>query len=131
MVRSLLFLAALVSLSACQTLASASDVATVAAPVIAHGPVVFADRTTADETAGRSVELAYKAARLLVETLVDSGVIHGARAAEFQTLNRKAYAAVQAARAAYRAGNADSIKKAVTEANAAIAGLTALAPGGQ
>jgi hypothetical protein len=125
---ALTVLAALsVAVASCAGLGTAATVAEAAI----SGPVIFADRTTADETAGQSIELAYKAARLTVETLVDSGVIHGAAAAKVQVLNRKAYAAVQAARAAYRAGNADSISKAVKEANAAVAQLLALAPGGQ
>lgn len=122
--------AAALSLAGCSTFGAAVDAAPIVANVVAHGPVTYADRTTLDETAGRSVELAYKAARLVVETGVDAGIIHGANAAKAQDLNRKAYAAVQTARAAYRSANADSISKAVREANAAIAQLLALAPGG-
>jgi hypothetical protein len=62
--------------------------------------------------------------------LVDTGIIRGENAARVQVLNRKAYAAVKVARTAYRAGNADSISKAVKEANKAVADLLALAPGG-
>lgn len=128
--RHLLIAMAALALTACNTMGRAADVGTVATNVVIHGPVVYADRTTADETAGRSVELVYKAARTFVETLVDVGLIRGQRAAQFQDLNRRAFAATQAVQAAYRSGNSSSIGKAVDEANAAIASLMAVAQKG-
>jgi post-segregation antitoxin (ccd killing protein) len=104
-------------LASCQT---ASTIAA-AAPVITGGPVVLADRTVMDETAGRSIELAYMAARTVAEIAVDAGLLKGERAAQVQVLNRRAYATVLAARAAYRAGNSDGWLKASREAQAAVA----------
>jgi hypothetical protein len=79
-------------------------------------PQVAADRTTLDEQALLGVELAYKAARIAVEVYVDSGHCTGACATRFRDLNRRAYAAVNAARAAYRAGNATGYIAALGEA---------------
>lgn len=84
-------------------------------------PSEYAEQTTLDERAALSVELAYKAARLALEVAVDSGALTGNAAATAAEADRRAYAAVQAVRAAYRAGNAESYDVAITEAHAALA----------
>jgi hypothetical protein len=89
-------------------------------------PVAAADETVLDEQAALAVELAYKAARLAVETGVDAGVVRGAQATRLAELDNQAYAAVLAARRAYRAGNATSYGAALAEARAAIADMLAL-----
>ncbi len=89
-------------------------------------PVAVADETVLDEQAALSIDLAYKAARLAIETGVDAGVIRGERAARLAEVDNQAFAAVQAARRAYRAGNATSYGAALAEARAAIADMLAL-----
>ena len=86
-------------------------------------PVVVADRTTLDELGMLAAELAYKAAHTAVEIGVDAGLIRGAPAARFADLDSRAYAALGRVRSAYRTGNATSYASALTEAQAAIAGL--------
>lgn len=87
---------------------------------IPPAPVAVADSTVIDEQGALAVELAYKAARLAVETGVDAGIIKGDRAAKIAELDNKAYAAVLVARRAYNAGNATSYGAALAEARAAI-----------
>lgn len=110
---------ALFLLSACAAM-SAIPTAVGALPTIIGGPVTISDRSTIDETAGRAIELAYKAARTVAEVAVDAGILKGERAAQVQVLNRRAYNAVLAARAAYRAGNESSWIRASGEARTAI-----------
>lgn len=83
-------------------------------------PSEAADTTVLDERAALSVELAYKALRLAMETAVDAGALTGERARQAAALDNRAYAAVVAVRTAYRAGNAQSYATAVDEARAAI-----------
>lgn len=94
---------------------------------IPPAPSTVADKTTLDEQGMLAVELAYKAARMAVETGVDTGLVHGAAAARFASLDNTAYAALQAVRAAYRTGNATNYANALTQARSAITGLLALA----
>lgn len=126
--RLILALAAALALSGCAvapaTVASAG--ATVADSVGVPPPATAADRTVLDEKAMTGVELAYKAARIAVETGVDAGLIKGAAAARFAALDSQAYRALGAVRAAYRAGNAASYRAALTEAQAAIGAVLAL-----
>ncbi len=115
-----LFLAAALALTlpACTTL-----------PTVPPAPVAIADKTTLDESGARGAEVAYKAFRTAMELAVDAGVLRGAAAERVKGLDNRAYALVGAARAAYRAGNADSYKKAVDEALAAITSATAAIAG--
>lgn len=89
-------------------------------------PAEVADRTILDEQGALAVELAYKAARMAVETAVDAGAIKGEAAARLAELDNAAYAAVLAARRAYRAGNAVSYGAALAEARGAITDILAL-----
>ena len=100
--------------------AGAADVAGVPAPV------TVADKTTLDERAMLAIELAYKAARIAVETGVDAGLIRGATATSFAALDNQAFLALATVRSAYRTGNASSYRTALSEAQAAIAGLLTL-----
>lgn len=109
------FIAAL-ALAGCGPLAS----------TLPPAPAAVADRTTLDESAALTAELAYKAARVSVETGVDAGFIKGATAAKVATLDSAAYAALGKVRAAYRAGNASTYSSALTEARGAISALLAL-----
>lgn len=84
------------------------------------GPVVVADQTVLDERAAVGVELAYKATALTLETAVDAGLLYGEAATKAAELDRKAYAAVTAARKAYEAGNAATYDQAVADAYAAV-----------
>lgn len=109
-----LFLAAAVSLA----LTGCAGLGTLASVPTSPGQV--ADRTVLDEQGALGVELAYKAFRTALEVATDAGVLRGQRATQAAALDNRAYAAVQAARAAYRGGNATSYRQAVDEARAAI-----------
>ncbi len=89
-------------------------------------PVGVADQNTLDERGALAVELAYQAANRAAEALVDGGLIEGASATRVAELDRKAFAAVQAARRAYDTGNAASYTDALREARSEIAALLQL-----
>lgn len=90
-------------------------------------PRSVADQSVLDERAAIAVEASYKAFRTVLESLVDAGMITGETATRAAELDNRAYAAVQAVRAAYRTGNAESYAAAVNEARQAIAaGLGAI-----
>lgn len=89
-------------------------------------PAEVADTAVLDEQGALAAELAYKAARVAVETGVDAGVIRGVSATRFAELDRKAYVALEKVRTAYRIGNADSYASALTEARGAITALLSL-----
>jgi hypothetical protein len=122
MKRLLLAVSAAVALAGCNPSALGT---------LPSSPAQAADRTTLDEQGALTVELAYSAVRLAVETGVDVGIIRGSIADRFAELDRRAYAAVLAVRAAYRAGNADSYAAAQTIALDAVAQLFAVAEGGE
>ena len=90
---------------------------------IPTAPGAVADKTILDENAALAAELAYKAARVALETGADAGVIRGATAARIAALDVKAYAALRVVRRAYEAGNSTSYAAALTTARAAIAEL--------
>lgn len=90
---------------------------------IPDSPAAVANSTTLDEQGALAAELAYKAARIAVETGVDAGAIKGATATRFAALDSKAYAALGKVRAAYRAGNAATYASALTEARSAVSAL--------
>lgn len=100
-----------------------------ATQVALGGPVTISNQTTIDETAGTAIELAYQAAARAAEVAVDAGFVKGADAAKLQAANNRAYQAVLAARAAYRAGNESSWITATADAKAAISALLAAAKG--
>jgi hypothetical protein len=89
-------------------------------------PVELADKTVLDERAVVGVELAYKAARLAVETGVDAGIIKGPLASNLRALDNTAYRAVQATREAYRTGNAASYDAALLHAQLTISTMVSV-----
>jgi hypothetical protein len=113
MMKKLLIAFAALSLTACST-------------AVVPTPVEVADRVVLDERIAVSVELAYKAARTAVETAVDAGLVKGDKATTLAALDRKAYTAVLAVRAAYNAGNAQSYNDAVLQAQVAISSITSI-----
>lgn len=116
--RKLLLVAALpLALAGCGLSSIAGNVPT--------SPGAVASQTVLDEQGALGVELAYKAFRTALEVATDAKLLRGAAATKAAALDNRAYAAVQAARAAYRAGNATTYAQAVIDARAAIS--TALA----
>lgn len=89
-------------------------------PALADTPVEVADQTILDERAAIGAELAYRAQNTLLELAVDSGRLKGDLALRAAGFDRQAYAALQAVRSAYRAGNAASYAAALDEARAAV-----------
>lgn len=87
---------------------------------IPAAPVEVADQTTLDERGAIAVEVAYKAFRTAAEFGTDAGMIRGETATRVARLDDLAFAAVGAARAAYRAGNSESYEEAVKTALAAV-----------
>lgn len=90
-------------------------------------PATVADKTVLDEQALLSLELAYKAARIAVETGVDAGIIKGATATRFAALDNAAFLGLAVARQAYSAGNARSYAEAITSGRGAVTDLLTLA----
>lgn len=88
-------------------------------------PAQAAQLTVWDEQGAIGVELAYKAARLAMETAVDAGFLKGENATRAMAADNAAFAAVTAVRAAYRAGNAQSYGIAMAEARAAVTSMLA------
>lgn len=93
---------------------------------IPPAPAAVADRTVIDEQAALSVELAYQAAALAIATAADFGALNGERATRAAAIDRAAYRAVLATRAAYDAGNTTSYGAAAQSARTQIAALLAL-----
>lgn len=104
-------------LAALLPLALAGCVGLTSLPV---GPSVVADATKLDEAGAIKAERAYKGWRVAMEALVDAGVLKGSLAARVADLDNRAYLLTQAARAAYRGGNATSYERATKEAEAAV-----------
>lgn len=113
--KRLIALALISALSACGSIST-----------IPPAPASVADQTTLDEQGALAAELAYKAARVAIETGVDAGFIRGAAAARIAALDAKAYAALGVVRRAYEAGNAASYATALTSARSAVAELLTL-----
>lgn len=104
-------------------LALALTLALPACTTVPAGPGAVAETTVLDEQVAVSVELAYKAARLALETGVDAGLIKGTRATQVAELDNRAYIAVTAVRSAYRAGNAAAYTTAAVEAQIAVSAM--------
>lgn len=94
---------------------------------IPASPGTVAQGTLLDERLALGAELAYKAARKVIETGTDAGLIKGADATKAAALDAKAYSLVGKVRAAYAAGNAKSYQDAYDAATAAIGDLLAAA----
>lgn len=90
-----------------------------------------ADRTTLDEQTALSVELAYQAANKAATLGITSGLIRdNATIRRIGEADRQAYAAVQAVRAAYLAGNAADYLTASQQARAAVGAILSALNGG-
>lgn len=114
MMRMLIACAAL-ALSSCGTVAS-----------LPPAPVDLTAQTTLDEKGAIAAETAYTAAAKAAALAIRAGVISNpATVQRIGELDRQAYAAVQATRAAYDAGNASSYLSAFTRSNAAVRALLA------
>lgn len=95
-------------------------------PVLAPPPASFAQATTLDERGLLTIEVAYRAAGLLLEAAVDAGRLRGADALRAERLDAQAAQAVALARAAYDAGNAADYAAAVRAADPIVTALRAL-----
>lgn len=112
MLRFLTLLLAALSLAGCAALTA-----------VPPSPGSVADQTILDERAAIAVEQGYRAGALLLETAVDAGLVRGAAARTAAVVERRAWGAVQAVRAAYRTGNAADYATALGEARSALAAL--------
>ncbi len=114
MIRMLIAAAAL-ALSACATV-----------PAVPPAPVAVASQTALDEKGAIAAETAYTAAARAAALAIRAGLVSDpAMVQRIGKLDRQAYAAVQATRAAYDAGNASSYVEAFTRSNAAVRALLA------
>lgn len=86
-------------------------------------PATHANQTVLDEKLAIGVELAYQAAAQATLAVNDVRPLSPAVKERVKAADRKAYEAVAAVRAAYRAGNSSSYSMAAAEAQAAIASL--------
>lgn len=83
-------------------------------------------QTTLDEKAAIGVETAYTAAARAAKLAITSGAVTDpAKIRQIGDADNRAFAAVQAVRAAYAAGNANSYAAAFVEADAAVKALLA------
>lgn len=83
-------------------------------------PSEVADKTAIDEQAATGFNLAYTAAARSAVLARKAGLISAAQWPKVKAMDNRAYAALQGVRAAYRAGNAADIAKAVEEARIAF-----------
>lgn len=93
---------------------------------LAGGPAPVANATVLDEKLAIGVELAYQAVTRAILAANDARPFSPELKERVKLADRKAYEAVVAVRAAYRAGNASSYSMAAAEAQAAIAALLQL-----
>lgn len=91
-------------------LMGASLVACVPEPPVSPGQI--ANKTVLDEKAGIAIETAYAAAAQAATFAMRGGFVHAEQAEKIAEIDNRAYAAVQATRAAYDAGNASSYAEA-------------------
>jgi hypothetical protein len=109
--KRLLVVSLALALSACATLPAPP------------APVTIADGTRLHEQTALSVELAYQAAATAVLTANRAGLVPASARPGLAAADRRAFAAVQAVRGAYDAGNATGYAQAVEAARAAVASL--------
>lgn len=89
-------------------------------------PADLAGQTLLDEKAAIGAELSYTAAAKAATLAIRANAVSDpATIAKIGELDRKAYAAVQATREAYNAGNAASYAEAFTRAQGAVSALLA------
>ena len=94
-------------------------------------PASYAERTTLDESAALTAELAYKVAGSMVDLAVQAKIVKPGTplAVKIADADDRAYMALQAVRSAYRTGNAGNYAIAATEARAAIEAMRAAVTG--
>lgn len=97
-----------------------------------ESPASVSNSTKLDEQAAIGVNLAYKSFRLAVETAVEAKLIvpGSPLALKVADLDNRAFAAVQAVDAAYKAGNSTDYTVAVARAYVAIDAAVAAIKGG-
>lgn len=98
-------------------------------PNIKGGPGVIANQTVLDEKTGIAIETAYSAAAEAATLAIRAGVVSPATAQRIADVDRRAYAAVQATRAAYDAGNSSSYQVAAAQALPLLREMLALVKG--
>lgn len=116
--KKLFTLLAALSLSGCAALPALMGV-----PV---SPAAVADRTVLDERIAISVETAYSAAAEAATVAIRANLVSADQARRIADLDNQAYAAVQATRRAYDAGNATSYSQAAGQALPLVRQLVAL-----
>lgn len=88
---------------------------------VASTPAAVANQTVLDEKGAIAVETAYTAAAKAAALAIRTGVVSDPNTIRrIGELDNRAYAAVQATRAAYNAGNASSYLGAFNQANVAV-----------
>ena len=93
----------------------------------AGSPSSVSSKTSVDEQAALSVELAYQVSAQLILTAAKAGLLDDATVkARVRDADNRAYKAVLAARAAYRASNAVEYGSAAAESRAAISEIVSL-----
>lgn len=83
-------------------------------------PATYANKTAVDDFTATTAELAYKSWRLAATTGVKTGLIKGQTARHVADIDNKLYSALVIVESAYEAGNATSIKQAVTSFNVVL-----------
>lgn len=96
---------------------------------IPAAPAAVANRSTLDEQAALSVELAYQASVTAIRFANRTGALSAENKQRAADLDNQAYRAVLAVRSAYDAGNATSYGAASAKAQAAVRDLLALIGG--
>lgn len=94
-------------------------------PALLPPPSTLANRTTLDERGAIRVEQLYQAAALVAVEADRLGLVPAAARARIAAADARAYAAVQAVRAAYDVGNAPGYAAALARAEAAKTALVA------
>lgn len=121
--RLILLSAALLSLPACAMNSATGAAGPVLDATVPTKPADVANKTTLDERLAIGATVSYTAASRLGTALATAGLIDKAR---FKALDAQGYAAVQAVKAAYDAGNATSYTAAIDRVNATVAAINTL-----
>lgn len=90
-------------------------------------PGEVANQTALDEKTGIAIETAYSAAAEAATLAIRAGLVSPANAQRIAAVDRQAFAAVQATRAAYDAGNAASYQSAAATALPLVRQMLAIA----
>lgn len=106
--------------------ASLQTGAAIADGVGASPPVTVADRTVLDEKAAIAAETAYRLSARAAALAIKAGIVSGPSVARIGELDRQAYAALTALRAAYRAGNATGYVEAFAQFNRAVLAVNSM-----